>query len=134
MRATSSGEIVDFELSERLEVAEFRERLVSSLPSDLSVYFVKEVNMKAPAATQILEQAEYLITVTGVEIVSQTQWENWVKQVINSAEILWEKTTSSGKKQEVNLRDRLFELNINHWEDDGAMVFKYVSTFLVTTK
>jgi len=126
--ATSSGEIVDFELSERLEVAEFRERLVSSLPSDLSVYFVEEVDMKAPAATQILEQAEYLITVTGVEIVSQTQWENWVETVLSSSEIFWEKTTKSKKKQQVNLRSRLFELNINHWEDDGAVVLKYLGS------
>jgi len=33
--------------------------------------------------------------------------------VKNREEILWSNTTKSGRKQEVNLRDRLFELEFN---------------------
>jgi uncharacterized protein (DUF2344 family) len=41
------------------------------------------------------------------------QWQEWVEQVKSSEEIWWEQTTKSGKKKQVNLRDRLFELEFN---------------------
>ncbi len=60
---SSSGEIVDFELIKPIDIKEFREKLVSKLPSDIPVYRVEEIDLKAPAGTQILERAEYLLTV-----------------------------------------------------------------------
>jgi radical SAM-linked protein len=145
--ATSHGEIVDFELTQNIDVERFKEQLASQLPPDIPVYRVEEVGLKAPAATQLLERAEYLITVARVEdvapcppnppIVGGTntqQWQDWVEQVKSSEEIWWEQTTKSGKKKQVNLRDRLFELEVQEPQsseeqrEDSPIVLRYVGS------
>ena len=109
---TSSGEIVDFELTQWLNVEEFRQQLVNQLPSELPIYRVEEVELKSLSATRRLDQAEYLIEIEASAETSLSQWQTWVEAVKATPEILWEKTTKSGKQQQVNLRDRLFELTI----------------------
>ncbi|MGK7876956.1 MAG: TIGR03960 family B12-binding radical SAM protein [Xenococcaceae cyanobacterium] len=127
--ATSSGEIVDFELTRRMEVEEFRKKLVAKLPSDIPVYQVEEVDVKAPAATRLLEKAEYLITVEAKKSASLKQWEAWIEAVNASKEIYWEKTTKSGKKTKVNLRDRLFALTIEPQSlKEESVVLGYVGS------
>ncbi|MGK7936483.1 MAG: TIGR03960 family B12-binding radical SAM protein [Xenococcaceae cyanobacterium] len=109
---TSSGEIVDFELTEYIAIEDFRTRLVAQLPPDIPLYHLEEVDLKSPAATRLLDKAEYLIRVQSDSIYSVEDWQNWINAVKNTPEISWEKTTKSGKKQIVNLRDRLFDLKI----------------------
>ncbi len=109
---TSSGEIVDFELTEDMEIEEFRTRLVSQLPEDIPLYHLEEIDIKSPAATRLLDKAEYLITVATANAYSEEDWQNWLDAVRDAREICWEKTTKSGKKQVVNLCDRLFDLQI----------------------
>ncbi|MBW4546106.1 MAG: TIGR03960 family B12-binding radical SAM protein [Symplocastrum torsivum CPER-KK1] len=110
--ATSDGEIVDFELSQAMDVEQFKERLASQLPEDIPVYQVEEVSLTAPAATQVLERAEYCITVAASEGASLQQLQDWIEVIKRQEAIWWEKTTKSRKKQQVNLRDRLFELEL----------------------
>jgi radical SAM family uncharacterized protein/radical SAM-linked protein len=118
---TSEGEIVEFELTQPMDVEEFNQRLASQLPSDIPVYRVEEVDLKAPNATQVLERAEYLLTVAVVDGGFAPPWQDWVELVKNSEEILWNHTTKSGRKQEVNLRDRLFELEFKEPQRDGEL-------------
>jgi radical SAM family uncharacterized protein/radical SAM-linked protein len=116
---TSSGEIVDFELTEVIEPALFHLKLAAQLPPDMPIYRVEEVNIKAPASAQILEKAEYLIT---VDVVGQNvsdrpqtspyEWQSWIGAIQAAEEIWFEQITKSGKVQMVNLRDRLFELEM----------------------
>jgi radical SAM-linked protein len=108
--ATSSGEIVDFELTQRLDVDTFRQRLVQVLPSDIPIYDVVELDLKAPAATQGLEAAEYVLTIAVPESSTPTQWQDWLDTIQQKSEIWYEQTTKSGKTQLVNLRDRLFQI------------------------
>ncbi|NEQ60286.1 MAG: TIGR03960 family B12-binding radical SAM protein [Moorea sp. SIO4A1] len=110
--ASSSGEIVEFELTEKMPVEEFRERLVSELPIEIPVYGVEAVDLKEPAGTQLLEKAEYLIRVEAMSSVSWEEWQGWIEAIKGSKEIWWERFTKSGKKQWVNLCDRLFEFEV----------------------
>jgi radical SAM family uncharacterized protein/radical SAM-linked protein len=128
--ATSSGEIVDFELTREMSVDEFRERLVSQLPNDIPVYRVEEVDVKSPAATRLLEKAEYLITVGTSDEKSVDNWQHWIKAINNSQEIWSEKTTKSGKKQMIDLRDRLFDLTLESTTDlpSNSAVLRYVGS------
>jgi radical SAM-linked protein len=128
--ATSSGEIVDFELTREMSVDEFRERLVSQLPNDIPVYRVEEVDVKSPAATRLLEKAEYLITVGTSDETSVDNWQQWIEAINNSQEIWSEKTTKSGKKQTINLRDRLFDLTLESTTDlpSSSAVLRYVGS------
>jgi radical SAM-linked protein len=103
---------VDFELTQSMDVEQFKERLASQLPKDVPVYRVEEVSLTAPAATQVLERAEYCITVAATQGASLQQLQDWIEAIKRQEAIWWEKTTKSRKKQQVNLRDRLFELEL----------------------
>ncbi|NEQ70896.1 MAG: DUF2344 domain-containing protein, partial [Symploca sp. SIO2D2] len=109
--ASSSGELVEFELTKQLEGKEFQERLAAQLPANLPIYEVEEVALKAPAANKLLAKAEYLIQVA-TENTDIQQWQDWVEQVKATEAIWWEKTTKSGRKKQVNLRELLFELEV----------------------
>ncbi len=137
---TSQGEIVDFELTQVMDVEEFKEKLASQLPADIPLYQVEDVDLKAPAASQVLEKAEYLITVARVpdslplEDASIEQWQDWVEHIKGSEAIWWEQITKSGNKKQVNLRDRLFELEVHELSegeqqrDDSSAVLRYVGS------
>jgi radical SAM-linked protein len=113
-----------------MSVDEFRERLVSQLPNDIPVYRVEEVDVKSPAATRLLEKAEYLITVGTSDETSVDNWQQWIEAINNSQEIWSEKTTKSGKKQTINLRDRLFDLTLESTTDlpSSSAVLRYVGS------
>lgn len=124
---TSNSEIVDFELTQRMDLNEFRDRLISNLPANLPIYRVEEIDLKSPATTHLLEKAEYLITVACEETITRSQWQTWVDAVNNAEAIWWEKMTKSGKKQRVNLRDRLYELEIDSLEE-REIILRYLGS------
>lgn len=111
--ATSSGEIVDFELTEPMDLQEFQTRFTAQLPADIPVYRVESVGLDTPAATQLLEKAEYLITLAPPDAaIPPEQWQTWIEKVKDTPEFLFEQTTKSGKKLMVNLRERLFDIQL----------------------
>ncbi|WP_254565532.1 TIGR03960 family B12-binding radical SAM protein [Oscillatoria sp. HE19RPO] len=113
---TSESEIVDFELTELMDPEEFRERLTAQLPADLPIYRIEPVAVKAPSASQLLDQAEYILRLgltssSDPEVPLQgSDWQQWISEILAAEEIEWEHTTKRGKVKWVNLRDRLFEL------------------------
>ncbi len=113
--ATSSGEVVDFELTETLEPDVFQQRLESQLPETLPIYQIVTVPLKDRSATQSLAKATYVLAVGLAQEIEAVDsgcgdWSSWIQAVLDSAEMIWKHTTKSGKNQRVNLRDRLFEL------------------------
>ncbi|MFB2839465.1 TIGR03960 family B12-binding radical SAM protein [Floridanema evergladense] len=122
--STSEGEIVDFELTEAMEVASFQAKLAQALPENIPIYHVEEVHLKTPAATQLLEKAEYVLTVASVTDNLPAQWVEWIAEVVKSDRILVEHTTKSGKKVEVNLCDRLLELELVSTETENQQQAK----------
>ncbi len=130
--ATSSGEIVDFELTQPLDVDIFRQKLVQALPSDIPIYDVAQVDLKAPSAAQGLETAEYLLTVANQTTATSAQWQEWIDTIKQKDEIWWEQTTKSGKTQMINLRDRLFELELmetnSNLAEESAVILRYLGS------
>jgi uncharacterized protein (DUF2344 family) len=111
---TSTGEIVDFELSEAMDALQFKDNLSAQLPEDIPIYRVEPVDLATPVATRLLDRAEYFLKVTLVDVPEEfeTLWSSWVKKIMDGDSCLWEKKTKSGKVRVVNLRDRLFELEL----------------------
>jgi len=132
---TSTGEIIDFELTEVIEPADFEARLRSQLPADIPIYDTREISLQMPSSTKCLDRAEYLIVVNtvateaeesagdlaqqpGTQLKVQSkeppegQWTDWVAQVLAADEIMTTKTTKSGKTKSIDLRSRLFELGL----------------------
>ncbi|MCL2932923.1 MAG: TIGR03960 family B12-binding radical SAM protein [Trichodesmium sp. MAG_R03] len=126
---TSTGEVVDFELTERIDVVAFQNKLEGQLPIGIPIYKIEELEVKNPSLSQILEKAEYILRVkktndstkdliqdcnTKREVeendFSNLNWQGLVEAIKNRESIFWEQKTKSGKINLVNLRDRLFEL------------------------
>lgn len=125
--ATSSGEIVDFELTETLDPAVFQAKLAAQLPADLPIYRVEAIDLKAPSATQLLEQAEYLIRVQAeADSSAPEQWQSWIEAVLAQESIWQEHRTKSGKITQINLRDRLFDLQLVEMGEIAAL--RYVGS------
>ncbi|WP_392532697.1 TIGR03936 family radical SAM-associated protein [Nostoc sp. C117] len=130
--ATSSGEIADFELATPVSLDAFQEQLVREMPTDIPVYHVDEIDLKAKAASQLLEAAEYLMTLATIQEASPTQWQNWIDTIKAKDELWYEQTTKSGKSQLINLRDRLFELELVETHNSTAesiSVIRYVGSY-----
>ncbi|ALF55690.1 nitrogen fixation protein NifB [Nostoc piscinale CENA21] len=129
--ATSSGEIVDFELTTPVGTEAFQAKLAEELPSDIPIYCVAEIDLKSPSANQALAAAEYLITVAVASETTAAQWQAWIDALLAREEINLEQTTKSGKTQIVNLRDRLFELSlvkINNSAADFTTILRYLGS------
>ncbi|MGB7087407.1 MAG: TIGR03960 family B12-binding radical SAM protein [Phormidesmis sp.] len=111
---TSTGEVIDFELTETVAPAEFEARLRSQLPDDIPIYETTEIELQLPSATKCLEQAEYLLVIdtAAAEPASESIWKDWVHQLLAAQQIMQDKTTKSGKIKSVDLRSRLFDLSI----------------------
>ncbi|MBF2063382.1 MAG: TIGR03960 family B12-binding radical SAM protein [Calothrix sp. C42_A2020_038] len=122
--ATSSGEIVDFEMTQAVDLESFRLQLSQTLPSEIPIYNVVEIDLKAPAAASVLETSEYLITVATETEANPIKWQAWLDTIKARPEIWWEQTTKSGKKQLINLRERLFDLELV----ESASTFDNVAT------
>ncbi|MEY4520749.1 MAG: hypothetical protein RLZZ499_3349, partial [Cyanobacteriota bacterium] len=118
---TSNGEIVDFELTEDMDIEEFRTRLAAQLPENVPIYQVEEVDLKSPNASRIMDRAEYLITLKVAENIA-APWQKWLDEINNAQSILWEKFTKSGSKKQINLRDRLFSLGLESAQDAQAVI------------
>ena len=110
--ATSTGEVIDFELTEQMDVADFRQRLQQQLSDTLPIYEVEEVDIKAPSATKALEHADYLLAITAQEDHRPSLWQQWIDQILATDEISDTHTTKSGKVKQINLRERLNTLEI----------------------
>jgi len=96
------------------------------------------VAISAPSATKSLEKAEYFLEIgcseeididnphsspdglsggwssprTELAFPNSQSWKTWVQTILEKKEILIDHTTKSGKVKVVNLRDRLFELEL----------------------
>ncbi|MEG3868585.1 MULTISPECIES: TIGR03960 family B12-binding radical SAM protein [unclassified Microcoleus] len=134
---TSTGEIADFELTESIDIESFREKLAAKLPENIPIYKVESIDLKAPSANQLLEAAEYVITVAlggsltengeldhensaPVSVAPDANWEAWVKTIAET-EAFWRvHTTKSGKTKDVNLRDRLHKLELVEHKPDSS--------------
>ena len=113
-----------------MDLATFQAKLVAQLPSNIPLYLVEEVDLKTPSATQCLTKAEYLLTVTANAEVSLDWWQRWIEAVKTSDKIEIENTTKSGKKQVINLRDRLFELELQESGErpEHSQILRYVGS------
>lgn len=121
---TSNGEIVDFENHTPIDIEEFKQKLIAQLPLELPILAVQELPVKSPKATQLLNKAEYLITLSSDNKYSLSQWQNWIEDVKNSSEILMSKTDKKGKKKMVNLRINLDDISLVENDDQATNTVK----------
>lgn len=127
---TSSGEILDLELTKVVGIEDFQKQLAQVLPNDIPIYSVVELDLSAPAATQLLDAAEYQIDVATTDSCQKIQWQGWIDTIKAKPEIWYEQTTKSGNTNLVNLRERLFELELveSANQEDSVAKLQYVGS------
>lgn len=127
---TSNGEIVDFENHTRMDIEEFKEKLKANLPPEIPIFKVEELPVKSPKATQILDKAEYFITVSTDNKYSLSQWQNWLNDIEKSPEILMEKKQKNGKKKMVNIRENLEKISLidDNFEESDQVKINYLGS------
>ncbi len=118
---TSTGELIDFELTEALDVDTFRAKLAAQLPEAVPIYDAKTISLQMPSATKSLDKAVYFLALNAeletksdsslTADESEDDWAGWVAQVLAAEQIMHTKTTKSGKKKDIDLRSRLFTLD-----------------------
>jgi radical SAM family uncharacterized protein/radical SAM-linked protein len=125
--STSTGEIADFELTTMMDESEFHTKLAAQLPADIPIYRVESVDLKQPAASALITKAEYLITISSAS-ETPPEWETWIAAVLASQEIIQNKKSKSGKNTQINLRDRLYELELLKVVGEKDVELRYVGS------
>ncbi len=124
---TSSGEIMDFELTTRVDLDEFKTRLAAQLPLDMPLFRVEEISLKDPASTTTLHRAEYQLQLEVETPMTIETAQTWCQRILAQPEIWIDHETKSGKVTSINLRDRLFELEVQRLEGDRLTV-RYIGS------
>ena len=110
---TSSGEVIDFELKTVMDPEDFRQQLAAQLPAEIPLYHVEPVSLQEPSATKRLDQAEYWLAISQEDPQgAAADWPSWIAAVRDMQTFMWEKTTKSGQVQTVNLRERLYQIDL----------------------
>ncbi|BDA40102.1 TIGR03960 family B12-binding radical SAM protein [Candidatus Atelocyanobacterium thalassae] len=125
---TSNGEIIDFELTETLDITDFYSVLQNSLPKNLPLYDIEEIKTNSKSTTQLLKGSEYLIKLETKHIISRKVWESWINSILVKKEINWEKTTKSGNFKIINLRNQMISLKLDSFENE-VVVLSFTSNF-----
>lgn len=127
--ATSTGEIIDFELTKWIEPGEFQTRFAAQMPAGIPIYRVVEVDLKAPAVAKVMEKAAYQVAIATSPHPTLEQWQTWVAEIQHRTTIEWSHETKSGKKCLVNWRDRLFKLEISQiLPEEGTVLLNYIGS------
>jgi len=117
---TSNAEFVDFELTAHIPITEFKQRFSAELDDDLPIYAIEEVEVHSPSLDSILEVAEYTLTLAFItpkernaaDIMDLLEGAGYCVLAANSIQM--PKVSKSGRNQMLELRDRIFAINITN--------------------
>ena len=115
---TSNAEFVDFELTATIPIEEFEQRFSAELDDDLPIYAINEIEVHSPSLDSVLEVAEYTLTLAFItpsdrhaaDIMDLLEGASYC--VLAATSIQMSKVSKSGRNQMLELRDRIFTINV----------------------
>jgi len=115
---TSNAEFVDFELTATIPIEEFEQRFSAELDADLPIYAINEIEVHSPSLDSVLEVAEYTLTLAFItpsdrhaaDIMDLLEGASYC--VLAATSIQMPKVSKSGRNQMLELRDRIFTINV----------------------
>jgi radical SAM family uncharacterized protein/radical SAM-linked protein len=122
---SSTGEVADFEFTEAIAPEDFQQRLSAQLPPEIPIYSAHEIAINEPSADVTLQIAEYTLT---IRMGVGTEIESLIDQVKSAESILMPKISKSGKEQLLEMRDRLFNLELIKIISPTEIQLRYVGS------
>ena len=125
---TSNAEFVDFELTATIPIEEFEQRFSAELDDDLPIYAINEIEVHSPSLDSVLEVAEYTLTLAFItpsdrhaaDIMDLLEGASYC--VLAATSIQMPKVSKSGRNQMLELRDRIFTINVINPDPDFPKV------------
>lgn len=116
---TSSGEYVDIELNEQLQVEEIAKRLQENLPPALELYAIKEIEPKAPPVMSIIQRAEYLVSVQLREKITLEEINEAISELLKAQTLEVERRKkNSREKKLVDIRPGIYRITAKYQEEN----------------
>lgn len=134
--ATSAGELVDFVLTECMDVEAFRSKVDSELPGGMRAVLATEVPVKSPPVSLQMVSADYELAVV-VEDDKPIDWNLVVQRVRDSGPVKVEKVSKRGNKSMRDLRSMVYtvaeaspeqaapvleHIGVSQWPDSGVVL------------
>ena len=119
---------MDIELIEKRPIASLKAVLSAQLPSELEIVNITELALDAPSATKALVAADYRLEIESRQVEgthpreahSFVDWEGAIAAILSQQEIWLDKVSKSGKAYRVNGRELLYQLSLEHGEENRA--------------
>lgn len=110
----STGEYLDVEVMESVEIKEFVDTMNGTLPEGLRIIACGYVELKAKSLMSIVDYSEFQINFfIGKELIAD------IEKLLNAEEIMAIKRTKSGKMVEKNLKEDLHGFEIIEEENNS---------------
>lgn len=108
--ATASEELMDLVFWEEVEVSEVHQKIDQVLPNGMRVVWAKEVAVKSPALTLLMESADYVVAVEAVG--TEFDWDDVIHQVQRSGAVYVDKLSKKGTVSRRDLRSMLYDIHM----------------------
>lgn len=121
---TGSAEILDIIIKEPVDPGDAFERIVPALPVGIGLTSVEEVPLKGPTLQQLLQEAEYRVTVEtdlpAEELSSRIE-------ALLAADTIMQTRKRRKREEQFDMRPLLHELRLNSVENGDAHIFMRVT-------
>ena len=125
---TSDSEYIDFELTKRLDPAEFRIRLNDELPPGIKIEKAMNIPVKADSLMSIINAGSYVIRLEFAEKLTTEELETKVKEFLEQDEIKIMRKRRNKSDRELDLRPMIFSLDIIGVQDKIGTISMLVQT------
>lgn len=109
---TSESEYIDFELTKRLDQAEFRYRLNNELPQGIKIAEAMEVPLKADSLMSIINAGSYIVRLEFEKSITSQQLKQKIKQFMGQDEIKIMRKRRNKSDRELDLGPMIFSLAV----------------------
>lgn len=108
--ATASEELMDFVFREEVLVSKVQHRIDTVLPDGMRVVWAKEVSMRSPPLSLLMESAEYTIAIEAVD--SKFDWNDVIRRVEMSGPVYVDKVSKKGNKSCREVRSMVYGIRL----------------------
>lgn len=107
---TSSGEYMDVQLKNIMNIEDIKERLQNYLPPSLEIYSIIEIDPKSPSLMSIINRAKYRVEAKLKEEITEEQSTKIAQELLDQKTILVTSFSKKGTKEK-DIRPGIVELN-----------------------